>query len=344
MTGNSDKHAPRHGGDLGDAEALLGEAPEDDRDWIDLSTGINPAPYPLPSLKPEAWARLPSRRELEALLEAARDYYEVPDGADAVAAAGSDALIHLLPDLLPAERVAIVGPTYAEHARAWANAAQVRSVSEVVRGAKGADVTVLVNPNNPDGWIVPPDALLAAATALSEHDGWLVIDEAFADAVPGVSSAALTASHNVVVLRSFGKFFGLAGLRLGFAVAPPALAERLRARLGPWPVSGPAVAIAGKALADRKWQEAALERLAREATALDRLLSRAGFEILGGTPLFRLASHEAAEEVFFRLLRARIYARRFAERPNWLRFGLPGGPEAFERLKTALLEPDGKPS
>jgi len=336
--------APAHGGDLGEAQALLGEHSGAEQAWIDLSTGINPNPYPLPPLDPETWARLPARRDREALIEAAKRYYQVPEAAEIVAAPGSEALIHLLPDILPAERIAIVGPTYGEHARAWERAGQARTVSEAAQAAKGADVAVLVNPNNPDGWVLPPDALLAAAAMLSKHNGWLIVDEAFADAVPGVSSVALAASHNVVVLRSFGKFFGLAGLRLGFAVAPPALAAKLRARLGPWPVSGPAIAVATVALADRKWQQASLEKLGRDASALDRLLTRAGLEIVGGTPLFRLTTHEAAEEIFFRLLKARIYVRRFAAQPRWLRFGLPEGPRAFERLKAALLDQDGKPS
>ena len=334
--------APAHGGDLGEAEAMLGGKSGADHAWIDLSTGINPRPYPLPALDPEAWARLPARRDQEALIEAAARYYEVPQGAEIVAAPGSEALIHLLPDVLPARRIAIVGPTYGEHARAWARCGgKVRVVEEPAQAAQTADIAVLVNPNNPDGWVLPPDALLAAAAMLSKHNGWLIVDEAFADAVPGVSSVTLTASRNVVALRSFGKFFGLAGLRLGFAVAPPALAAKLRARLGPWPVSGPAIAIAGLALADRAWHAATRERLAKDSAALDRLLAAAGFEIVGGTPLFRLAAHEAAEDIFFRLLRAHIYVRCFSENPNWLRFGLPEGPRAFARLKAALLDQNG---
>ena len=179
------------------------------------------------------------------------------------------------------------------------------------------------------------------ATTLTKRGGWLVIDEAFADVAPGCSAVGLAASHNVVVLRSFGKFFGLAGLRLGFAAAPPALAQDLRARLGPWPVSGPAIAIAAPALADRAWQKATLERLTDDAAELQALLTTAGFEIVGGTPLFRLGAHEEAEEIFFRLLRQQIYVRRFSEQPQWLRFGVPEGPQAHERLKAALLSRDG---
>ena len=332
--------APAHGGDLGEAEALLGEDAGAEASWIDLSTGINPRPYPLPALDPELWSRLPARRDLEALIETGRAYYGAPEGADIVPAPGSEALIRILPDILPAGRAVIVGPTYGEHARAWARRGEVRMVDEA-EATKTGDLVVLVNPNNPDGRLVLPETLARMANAATERGGWLVIDEAFADAVPACSAVGLAAGQNVVVLRSFGKFFGLAGLRLGFAVAPPALAAKLRMRLGPWPVSGPAIAIATRALGDRKWQAASRERFSRDAAALDRLLTRAGFEIVGGTPLFRLAAHEAAEAIFFRLLRARIYVRCFGERSNRLRFGLPEGPRAFQRLQAALLDQDG---
>ena len=344
MVRDGDDDTPAHGGDLGEAEALLGEGADAEAPWNDLSTGINPRPYPLPALAPEAWTRLPSRGEQEALIAAAARYYDAPPGARIVAAPGSEALIHLLPDILPARRTAISAPTYGEHARAWARRGEVRLVEDAAKAAATSKVVVLVNPNNPDGRVVPLDGLADMASALAARAGWLVVDEAFADAVPGTSAVALAARDNVLVLRSFGKFFGLAGLRLGFAVVPPALAEKLRARLGPWPVSGPAIAIARRALADTAWHKETLIRLARDAAALDGLLTRAGFAIVGGTPLFRLAAHPAAEEIFLRLLRRRIYVRRFSEQPHWLRFGLPEGPEAFDRLKTALLDQDGGPS
>ena len=325
-----------HGGDLGEARALIGEADDEALPWIDLSTGINPRPYHFSPLKPDMWARLPARQEQRALLDAARGYYAVPEGAEIVAAPGSDALIQLLPELLPAGRVAIAGPTYREHEKAWARRGKVTIAADAAEAANAGDIVVLVNPNNPDGRTVPPETLAEMADALSRRGGWLIVDEAFADTVPGVSAVGLVPRRNVLVLRSFGKFFGLAGLRLGFAVAPPALAETLHARLGPWPASGPAIAIGKQALADAAWQKASLDQLSRDAAALEDLLTRAEFEIVGGTPLFRLAVHPVAEEIFFRLLRRHIYVRRFAERPDWLRFGLPADHQAFERLKAAL--------
>lgn len=332
-----------HGGDLGEARALLGKENDGALPWIDLSTGINPRPYRFSLLKPDVWSRLPARRDRQALIEAARHYYAVPEGAEIVAAPGSEALIHLLPSILPERRVAIVGPTYTEHAQAWGRCCEVRMVAEAGEAAEAGDIVILVNPNNPDGRVVPLEKLAALADALSARGGWLVVDEAFADAVPGVSGVALAFRRNVVVLRSFGKFFGLAGLRLGFAVAPPAPAEGLRARLGPWPVSGPAIAIGRQALADTTWQQASLDRLTLDSAALDEVLAAAGFTIIGGTPLFRLAAHKAAEDIFFRLLRRRIYVRRFAGKPDRLRFGLPAGPAAFERLKGALFDQEEGP-
>lgn len=331
--------APVHGGDLGDAEALVGGPSVAPQAWIDLSTGVNPNPYPLPALDPEVWARLPAHDDQEALVEAARRYYDAPDGADIVAAPGSEALIHMLPDIVQAGPAFIVGPTYGEHARAWARRGEVRMVEDA-EAAVTADVVVIVNPNNPDGRIVQLSVVAQMAEALTARGGWLVVDEAFSDAVSGVSAVGLAARYNVVVLRSFGKFFGLAGLRLGFAVAPLDLAAKLRARLGPWPVSGPAIAIGKKALADTAWQEATRDRLSRDAAKLDRLLTKAGFEVVGGTPLFWLAAHDAAEDIFFRLLKAHIYVRCFGEHSNWLRFGLPEELRAFERLEVALLGVD----
>jgi cobalamin biosynthesis protein CobC len=332
--------APIHGGDLGEAAALLGEDAGAEAGWIDLSTGINPVPYPLPPLEPKLWARLPQSGAQETLIATAARYYGVPQGAALVAAPGSEALIHVLPDLLPAGRTAIVGPTYSEHARSWGRGSAVSTVDSADAAVR-ADVVVVVNPNNPDGLVVPLENISDIASIVSKHGGWLVIDEAFADVVPGASAVGLAADRNVVVLRSFGKFFGLAGLRLGFAVAPPDLSAKLRHRLGPWPISGPAIAIGTKALADREWQAASLDRLSRDARALDAVLRPAGFEIVGGTPLFQLAAHDRAEEMFFRLLKAGVYVRRFNENRRWLRFGVPEGPQALKRLEAALSDREG---
>jgi cobalamin biosynthesis protein CobC len=144
---------------------------------------------------------------------------------------------------------------------------------------------------------------------------------------PEASLAGEIDRGNIVVLRSFGKFFGLAGLRLGFALAAPHFAAALNARLGPWAVSGPALAIGERALTDSAWMDATRNRLADAAQKLDRLLAEANIEVFGGTSLFRLAQLNTAAEIFKRLGRAGIVVRAFREQPTWLRFGLPDDQE-----------------
>jgi cobalamin biosynthetic protein CobC len=210
--------------------------------------------------------------------------------------------------------------------------AEVRDLQQL----RDADLAVVVNPNNPDGRTFGRRELLELAGA-RRHRGLLVVDEAFMDVGPdGASLCGEVMRGGLVVLRSFGKFFGLAGVRLGFAVAAPAIAERLAATLGPWAVSGPAIAIGQTALADPAWIRPMRERLAQEARRLDEVLAAAGMEIAGGTSLFRLARTPAADRLFHHLGRTGILVRRFPEHPDWLRFGLPGSDIAWDRLRTAL--------
>jgi cobalamin biosynthetic protein CobC len=321
-----------HGGDLAAARRLFPGAPEP---FIDLSTGINPFSYPLPRLDPAVFARLPQPGALERLAAIAARTYGAPSSNHVVAAPGLQILLPIVAALARPGRAAVLGPTYAEHARVAVLAGHtVREVADLA-GLGGTDLAVVVNPNNPDGRIVGRDALLALAAALAP--GLLVVDEAFMDVGPAGASLAPDVTHpNLVVLRSFGKFFGLAGLRLGFAHAAPELAMRLRARLGPWAVSGPALAIGVSALADAGWIATTRERLAATARRLDASLAESGLEIVGGTDLFRLARAPAADEVFERLGRAGIFVRRFAEQPGWLRFGLPGDEAQWQRLDDAL--------
>ena len=321
-----------HGGDLGVARRLFPAAPEP---FIDLSTGINPFSYPLPPLDGAAFARLPAPAAVEKLAAAAAAAYGAPAAAHVVAAPGVQMLLPHIMALRPPARAAVLGPTYAEHARVATLAGhQVReglSVGELA----GADLAVIVNPNNPDGRLVAKGDLLALADALAP--GLLVVDEAFMDVVPASASLAGEVGRaNLVVLRSFGKFFGLAGLRLGFALASAETAARLRASLGPWAVSGPALAIGTVALADAAWIAATRAGLAVSAQRLDDLLVAADLEISGGTALFRLVAAPDARRLFEHLGRTGIFARRFAEQPTWLRLGLPGAEADWQRLAAAL--------
>jgi cobalamin biosynthesis protein CobC len=326
-----------HGGDLDAARNLFPGAPEP---FLDLSTGINPHPYPIPPLAPEIFSRLPAPADLRRLAERAAAAYDAPSAACVVVAPGSQVLVTLAARLLLPGRAVILGPTYAEHARAAAAAAEHEATTVGALEPLGdADLAIAVNPNNPDGRILSRDELLAIAERQRSHDGLLIVDEAFMDAGPrGESLSAQVEAANVVVLRSFGKFFGLAGLRLSFALASPPLAAQLAAALGPWPVSGEALAIGTTALSDQPWIDATRLSLAAAAERLDTLLGGAGLEIVGGASLFRLVRSAKAAKFFDRLGRAGILVRRFPERPDLLRFGLPGAEQEWQRLEAALQD------
>lgn len=323
-----------HGGDLGAARLIFPGAPEP---FVDLSTGINPHAYPIPRLEPEAFRRLPEPAAVARLQAIAAQAYGAPSAAHVVAAPGTQILLPHVAALVPAGRAVVLGPTYSEHVRVARLLGHAVTEVAQVDQLKGADLAIVVNPNNPDGRIVGKDALLAVAEDLRPRGALLMVDEAFIDVGPaGASLGNEVGCGNIVVLRSFGKFFGLAGLRLGFALAAPDITARLDASLGPWAVAGPAIAIGETALADIAWAEATRALLVREAARLDAVLVEAGLDVVGGTSLFRLVRTPAAGDLFHHLGRAGILLRRFAEQPTWLRFGLPAGADAWDRLRAAL--------
>ena len=311
---------PVHGGDLSAADARFGR-PADG--WLDLSTAISPFSYPVPPLDPAIWERLPDRSLENALRAAAADFYGAASAEQVVAAPGTQALIQLLPRLRPFSHVAVVGPTYGEHATCWANAGHQVLPCETVDPSGAADVVVVGNPNNPDGRCHDRDLLLEVAGRLAGRGGLLVVDEAFADCLPELSLAGL-ARPGLLVLRSFGKFFGLAGLRLGFAIGDPTLIRLLRSAIG------------RSAIADHQWIATTRQRLQGEAAALDALLAGAGLSVIGGTPLFRLVNASRAWALYEHLGQRGILVRPFAAAPRWLRFGLPPGEAARQRLGAAL--------
>ena len=324
-----------HGGNIDEVRRLYPRAPEP---WIDLSTGINPIPYPLPPVPPQAWSRLPTGADQLALLQSAARRYRVGDLATIVAAPGTQALVQMLPRCVKPCRVAILGPTYEEFALCWRRQGhEVHEVADFAALAHG-DVAVVVNPNNPTGKALPRAALCSLADSLATRGGMLLVDEAFIDACADAQSVAPFLPPGAVVLRSFGKIYGLAGVRLGFAVAAADVATRLRAELGPWAVSGPAIALGIAALDDGAWLARTRQRLARDGSRLDAMLERANCSIVGGTPLFRLAAAAEAARLADRLARRGIHVRRFAYAPSWLRFGLPGSDEAWHRLGAALAD------
>jgi cobalamin biosynthetic protein CobC len=323
-----------HGGNLAAARAMFPNAIEP---FIDLSTGINPYPYPVPEIPSDRFFRLPDEASTEQLAAIAAQVYGAPSEDYVVPAPGTQILLPQVAMLVAPGHAAILGPTYAEHLRAAALAGHRANEVTDIDQLRSADLAVIVNPNNPDGRIVPKAELLDIGRDLRRRDGLLVIDEAFADVVSSdMSLAGDVDCGNIVLLRSFGKFFGLAGLRLGFALAAPHLATRLKALLGPWAVSGPAVFVGAKALADSAWKTQMIGRLADAARRLDDLLAGSDLEIVGGTSLYRLTRSSGAQDLFNHLGHAGILVRRFADHPAWLRWGLPDSEAAWERLSAAL--------
>lgn len=325
----------QHGGDLTDARARHGAG---EPAWLDLSTGINPHSFPVDGALARAGLEtLPSRADLDTLIAAARRAYRVPDEAEIVASPGTQAIIQWLPRLAPPGAVAVAGPTYGEHAAAWQGAGRaVRDVIALGQADEAAHV-ILCNPNNPDGRIVSLPELHAQAERCRARGGWLVIDESFVDTCPEASAAGLVRDLPVIVLRSFGKFYGLAGLRLGFAIARPEIARQLGVALGPWAVAGPALAIGAAALADTTWADAMQVQLLAESAALDVVLHAGGLAFVGGTTLFRLARHRQAAAIHAGLAAVHIWTRIFDHAPDLIRFGLPPDAAALRRLAEALL-------
>lgn len=346
-----------HGGRLRRAAAEYGIPLAD---WLDLSTGINPDGWPVPPIPAKAWARLPE--DDDALAEAARAYY---GARRLLPLAGSQAAIQALPRLRQPCRVGVVAPGYAEHAHAWAAAGhEVVAIPDAPVGSASLstsyvlpddlDVLLLIHPNNPTGQTYAPETLLAWHERLAARGGWLVVDEAFMDCTPENSLAAHTHLPGLIVLRSLGKFFGLAGARVGFALGEAALLERLADLLGPWTLNGPARHIATLALRDLAWQDSARPRLVAAGTRLADLLARHGLPPDGGGALFQWVATARAGELHTALARQGLLtrlidtphpqgARRFrkaAEPPTAplpsLRFGLPGTEAEWTRLDAAL--------
>lgn len=297
--------------------------------WLDLSTGINPEGWRRGRSSLVSLGRLPDPAELAALEAAAAGFFGC-DPSRVVAVAGAEAGLRLLPSLIDVSRVAVACPTYGSHADAWRLAGV--AVTEVVRDVLFRNPTeafVVVNPNNPDGALSSGDELVAGAVGR-----WLVIDESFIETVPE-NSAVPSMNDRTIILRSFGKFHGLAGVRLGFVIANPDLATRLRRHIGDWPVGADAIGMGRAAYADLVWAERTRRRLEKDAARLDCLLTAAGFDIVGGTSLFRLTRSGDACRRAHKLAELGILVRTFAHDAGLIRFGLPGRKD-WPRLQTAL--------
>lgn len=324
-----------HGGRLRRAALAHGIALER---WLDLSTGINPQGYPVPPVPADAWQRLPE--DDDGLDAAAARYY---GSAQLLAVAGSQPAIQALPAVLRGERVSLLSPGYAEHAHAWrerpTRAIALEDDAEQCADAVDAaversDIVVLVQPNNPTGLHFGRDRLLDWHARLARRGGWLVVDEAFVDTTPEASLVPLAGSDGLVVLRSLGKFFGLAGARVGFVFAPPEVRSALAERLGPWTLAGPSRWAARHALGDIAWQARARAALLAAGARLHALLAAHGLQARGPA-LFKHVEHPDAARLHDAFARRAILLRAF-EHPPALRFGLPADEAGWARLAEAL--------
>ena len=305
-----------HGGGLDAAIATYGGRRES---WLDLSTGINPVPYPMPSLPHDAWTALPDQAAFDKLYALARNFWNVPDGAAIIGATGASAIIAALPRVIPQGDVCIPGPTYNEHGAAFAQSGWH------MRQDPG-HALVAVHPNNPDGHL----------WQMSDFETpYTIIDESFCDVAPDQSLIHLASRPGTVVLKSFGKFWGLAGLRLGFAIGDPRIIAKLTDLLGPWQISGPALAIGAEALADPQWADGTRQRLTDDSARLDHLVIQSGAEVIGGTTLFRLYRVKNAQAAQDQLAKHHIWSRVFPYAEDWLRLGLPA-PDRWAQLEAAL--------
>jgi cobalamin biosynthetic protein CobC len=341
-----------HGGRVDAARATFGGD-----DWIDLSTGIAPWAWSVAGV-PLGWEQLPEPGAISGLEAAAAEAFGVADPARVVAVPGSDLALRLLALVIDARRPCVVRPGYAGHLAAWPDAVAISADdvtmsagSPAQAGVQGtapstlnpgllpaqehdglgdADLLVLASPANPDGRVTDPALLRTLAQMMT-----VVVDEAYADPAPGL---APDASDRLIVLRSFGKFYALPGLRLGFVIAGTDLAPRLRALLGDWPVSSAAVAIGTAAYRDQHWHRAQQARITETGGLLDEVLRNARLDIVGSAPLFRLVACTQATKLFETLAHHAILTRPFADQPDRLRIGLPRGAAGLVRLATALEE------
>ncbi len=320
-----------HGGHLRAAAAQYNIPLED---WLDLSTGINPNGWPIPAIPAECWQRLPE--DDDGLLEAAQEYYGNPS---ILPVAGSQAAIQTLPLLRSAGKVGVLHPAYAEHAANWQKAGHSvidLQPDEIDDSLPELEVLILINPNNPTGQTFSREQLLNWHQMLRQNNGWLIIDEAFADCNLSNSLSAHPVQGGLIVLRSLGKFFGLAGVRCGFVISTENLLNNLQEKLGPWSISHPSRYITTQALNDKNWQQQTRAKLPPQSRQLQQLLTEHNLQPTGGCELFQWVKTEHAEAIHQQMASKGILTRLF-QQPDSLRFGLPENEEQWQYLEQVLV-------
>ena len=308
----------KHGGKLDEAVLQFGGRKSE---WMDLSTGINPRPYPFKKVGQMLWERLPDDNDFEDIYKAAHNFWNVPKSSVVLGASGVSSIIAIIPFLNPLSTVSIQQPTYSEYKLSFE-----RVGYKVLK--TGGEINVIVNPNNPDGKIQKVNEIL------ENHKRLTIIDESFCDLYPENSLINLASQPGFIILKSFGKFWGLAGLRLGFAIGRPETVNPIKYALGPWQISGPALSIGCQALHDIKWAEKTRANLYKSAIRLDKIMKR--YRLIGGTNLYRLYFVTDAKKLFRKLASNKVLIRNFDYNRNWVRIGLPKQEKDWEILEKAL--------
>lgn len=304
-------------------------------EWLDLSTGINPTLFIPPAIPLTTWQQLPQQQD--GLLQAAASYY---GSIHLLPVAGSQAAIQLLPRLRKHCKIGVLHPAYTEHAHAWrCTGHEVIELTpfEIESTIDRLDVLVLIQPNNPTGEIFPFEKMCDWHARLYAREGWLIVDEAFIEATTQTSMIQADMPPGLIVLRSLGKFFGLAGARVGFVFAHDELLARIQELSGPWNVSGPSRFVAQAALQDSAWQSATRARLQQNGARLAQLLQQVKLNPDGGCGLFQWVKTDRAEAIHQQLAQRGILTRLFTQ-PLSLRFGLPGDEGEWQRLETTLMK------
>jgi cobalamin biosynthetic protein CobC len=303
--------------------------------WLDLSTAINPNGYPIPTILADIWLRLPE--EQDELLSTARNYYQC---SSLLAVAGSQAAIQALPLLQKSGITGVLAPSYAEHAHAWKKAKHklcILQATEIDANIENLDNLVLVNPNNPSGIVFHKEQCLRWLKELNKRNGWLIIDEAFIDCTPELSLSSLSPQKGLIILRSIGKFFGLAGIRSGFVFAEPDILEALNELLGPWTISNPSRFVTTHALQNKDWQQKTRLKLQQQSLRLNQLLTDYSLKPNGSNVLFQWVKHNQAKDLHQQLAQQAIFTRLFKQ-PKSLRFGLPKTEKDWQKLTISLAK------
>jgi cobalamin biosynthetic protein CobC len=343
---NESRFFPLHGGDIQAASEVF-DIPL--AQWIDLSTGINPDGYSVPEIPSQFFARLPCD-DYPPLRQAARAYYQVQA---LLPGAGSQIFKETIPRLFEQScRVAIPDVGYQEHRRCWLacghriveyDGFKPASLGALIE-AGAVDCAVVVHPNNPTAATIDIATLDRWRQRLLQSDGLLIVDEAFADCAESNSSLQLDDHEGVIVLRSLGKFFGLAGLRVGFALGDSERLQQLKSLRGLWSVSGVSQYVAALALADQTWQQQAQLQIAVNSDSLYQLLGSyfPAHQLRQSSLFVSLLLPQAEAIALYMGLAQRAILVRFCALNDssqaLLRFGLPAADnvEQHQRFVAAL--------